>query len=54
VGGAVGFVELLKLLLDLGGAGRTGEVESTAITVVDTINIVGTGDLWPPPTLAEL
>lgn len=45
IGLAVGLVELLKVLLKDVGASRASEVEGVAITVVDTIDVVGAGNL---------
>lgn len=42
---AVGLEELLKVLLKDVGASRASEVEGVAIAVVDTIDVVGTGNL---------
>jgi hypothetical protein len=46
VGGAVGLVELLEVLLNDVGAGRAGEVEGASVTVVDTVDVVGGGNLF--------
>ena len=46
--GVVGAVEVLKLLLDSTGARGTGQVESAAITVVDSVDVVGAGNLSFP------
>lgn len=40
-----GAEKVFKLLLDSTGAGGASEVEGTAIAVVDTIDVVGAGDL---------
>lgn len=45
IGLAVGLVELLKVLLKDVRASRASEVESVAITVVDTVDVVRTGNL---------
>jgi sugar/nucleoside kinase (ribokinase family) len=44
--GVVGAEEILKLLLDSTRAGGSSEVESTAITVVDSVDVVGAGNLF--------
>lgn len=41
----LGLEEALKVLLDGVGSSRAGEVEGASITVVDTVNIVGTSNL---------
>lgn len=45
IGLAVGLEELLKVLLKDVGASRASEVEGVSITVVDTIDVVGAGNL---------
>lgn len=41
----LGLEEALKVLLDSVGTSRAGEVEGASITVVDTVDIVGAGNL---------
>lgn len=45
IGLAVGLEELFKVLLDNIRASRASEVEGVAITIVDTIDVVGAGNL---------
>ena len=49
--GVVARVELLKLLLNLGRAGGAGQVECAAVAVVDAVDVVGAGNLFPIPSL---
>lgn len=45
-GGTVGAEEVLKLLLDGTGAGGSSQVEGVAITIIDTVDVVGARNLY--------